>query len=324
MWNVIGHQRAVASLQRALEGESFPHALLLVGPHAVGKTHLALELAKALNCTGEGRPCQTCLHCRQIGSGSHPDVTVVEAAEGKDSITIGQVRELRESASLRPFQGRTKVYVIAGAEALTLPAADALLKTLEEPQKQVVIVLTAVDRDALPATVVSRCRVMTLSEVDAGVVAGGLEEHGQDTESAATLARLSRGRPGWALQASRQPKLVQQQEELVSQLARVPDMELDERLRLAERLAADRKDRSSVRRSLELLLLLARDMLLVGQGLPPDFVAAGSETASMGRATQYTLPEIHQYLQGIRLAMERIDQNVDPRLTLEALLAGLP
>src|SRR5437660_6240020 len=105
MWNVIGHERTVASLQRAIAAGRLPHALLLTGPAGIGKTTLALELAKTLECTGGEPPCQTCLHCRQITSGSHPDVVVVEAAEGKNSIVIEQVRDLRVAAALRPFQG---------------------------------------------------------------------------------------------------------------------------------------------------------------------------------------------------------------------------
>src|SRR6266487_606693 len=142
MWDFMGNERVVEGLRVAVEKGRLPHALLFVGPAGVGKTRLALELAKALNCEGEDSPCGACVHCRQIASGSHPDVVLLERGEGKDSIAIGQVRELRQEATLRPFQGRRKVYVIAGAEALTAQAADALLKTLEEPPPELVLVLT--------------------------------------------------------------------------------------------------------------------------------------------------------------------------------------
>lgn len=324
MWNVIGHERAIAELETALRSAHLPHALLFTGREGTGKTTLALELAKALNCTGDSPPCQSCLHCRQITGGTHPDVTVVERLEGKDSIVIQQVRELREAAALRPFQGRQKVYIVADAGALTAQAADALLKTLEEPQPQVSIILTASEAEALPSTVVSRCRLMTLREVETAAIATALTERGVSSATADDLSRLARGSVGWALQAIKQPKLVAHREDLVRRASRVLDLGLDERLQLAEELVADRKDRSAVRRNLEMLVLLAHDMLLAREGLPPRMVSAAQATALTASARRYSLAQLRCYLKSLGTAMERIDQNVDPRLALEAVMVGLP
>jgi DNA polymerase-3 subunit delta' len=323
MWDIVGHHRVVDGIERALEGGRLPHALLFTGPNGVGKTALAIELAKRLNCIGEQPPCGKCLHCRQIAAGSHPDVSIVERPDTRESIAIQQVRELRDAASLRPFQARWKVYIIAGAEALTPQAADALLKTLEEPQPQVTMILTASEADAVPSTIVSRCRVLPLGGVDRDIIEDALRQRGAGTDAAASTARLAQGRPGWAFRALASPKLLQQQEEMVQRLSAVPSMGLDDRLQLAETLAAEKKDRASVRRNLELLLLVMRDLLLVTQSMEPQVVPDMREEVG-NRGRSYTLADIHAALRGIRLAMQRIDQNVDPRLTLEALLVGLP
>jgi DNA polymerase-3 subunit delta' len=216
------------------------------------------------------------------------------------------------------------VYIIVGAETLTAQAADALLKTLEEPQRQVVIVLTAVDAAALPATVVSRCRVMPLRAVAQQEIAAALLASGKERVEAERLARLAQGSVGWALRAAREPKLVTQQAEMVERLARVLDLDLVARLDLAESLTAGKKDRSSVRRAIELLVLLARDLLFLAQELPPQLVAGEQRELIARQARRYDLRQIHAYLGSLRLAMERIDSNVDPRLTLEALLVALP
>lgn len=319
MWNVIGHERAVGALQRALETNRLPHALLFTGPEGVGKTHLALELARALNCIGASPPCGECIHCHQIEIGSHPDVSVVERVDGKEGIGIGQVRELRDVASLRPFQGRHKVTIIAGAEALSDQAADALLKTLEEPQPQLTLILTASEADGLPATVVSRCRVIPLGPVEPGVIAAALQERGQDAESAQQLARLSRGSVGWALRATRQPKLATQQRELAVRLADLWTLDVDGRMRLIESLT-DKKDRASVRRSIELMMVMSRDLLLMSQSLPPQFLGPEDQVRLQRDTAGLDLRRIHAHIAALKSAMERIDQNVDPRLALEAAL----
>jgi DNA polymerase-3 subunit delta' len=234
------------------------------------------------------------------------------------------VRALRESAALRPFQARAKVFIVAGAEMLTLPAADALLKTLEEPQAAVTIVLAATEADALPATVLSRCRLLSLQPVGQSAVAEALIERGTDAEEAERLARLARGSVGWALAAARTPKLAVEREELLERLSAVLELDLEARLLLAEDLAANRKDRSVVRRSLELLLLLARDLLLLSQGLSPRLVDGAARERLARQAARLSLSQIDAYLASIRTAMERIDRNVDPRLSLEALLTGAP
>ena len=324
MWDIIGHRETVRALESALAAENFPHALILAGPDGVGKTTVALEVAKRLNCIGAEPPCGECVHCRQIVAASHPDVSLIERPEGKENIAIAQVRVLREAASLRPFQGRWKVYIIAGAESLTPQAADALLKTLEEPQPQVILILTTTDSNALPATVRSRCRAVLMHPVLEDDVREALEHRGVDRADAKRIARLARGNVGWALGAGKSPRPALQRREMLERLGGVLDMSQEERLSLIEAITGDRKDRTAVRRQVELLLLLARDLLLMKGGLQPRTALDEQLHALQHQAERYSLTEIGAYVKSIRTAMVRIDANVDPRLALEAALASVP
>lgn len=323
MWNVVGHSRNIRALELFLHEGGVPQALLFTGPSGIGKTHAALELAKALNCTGVDPPCQLCIHCRQIELASHPDVVTIQRPDGKDSIAIQQVRELRESASLRPFQGVKKVYIVAGAEALTPQACDALLKTLEEPHLDVVVILTAPDADTLPETVVSRCRVLYFQPLTGEEVNSALQERGAPFEEGERLARLAQGNFGWALRALKQPQLADQHEEILTKLTTLMDMPLDERLQFVEAVSNDRKDRAALRRNLELLLLVARDLLLESQGCRSQLLVGEQRELLARQGARFSLAQIHEYLDNVRLALLRIEQNVDPRLALEALLVKL-
>ena len=207
MWHTIGHDWAVDLLQHALRNGRQAHSFLLVGPEEIGKTTLATELTAALNCIGDDPPCQECLPCRKSLGGTHPDVTRVEPQNGK--IKIDQIRQLQRQVSLSPYEGRTRVCLITDLHLATTEAANALLKTLEEPPPRVVLVLTATDIGLLLPTVVSRCQVLSLRPVATEVIINRLSVQEKCSPEQATMtARWATGRIGWALRAARDPGLL--------------------------------------------------------------------------------------------------------------------
>ena len=144
MWRTIGHEKAVRHLSRSLDQGRLSHAYLFTGPPRVGKMSLAMDLARALNCLGHDRPCDDCVQCDRIARALHADVRVVEVESGpnrtggsRTAIGIDQVRDVQREASLKPYEGRYRVFVFDGAEHVTAEAANSLLKTLEEPPDQV-------------------------------------------------------------------------------------------------------------------------------------------------------------------------------------------
>ncbi|TET38214.1 MAG: AAA family ATPase, partial [Dehalococcoidia bacterium] len=168
MWQVIGHEKAVALLERSMKGGKLSHAYLFVGPPHVGKMTLAMNLAQALNCRGEERPCGECPQCRRIARGVHADVQVI-GLEGRMEIGIDQIREMQHAASLKPFEGRNRVFIIDGADHLSHEAANCLLKTLEEPPPNDQLILLAANERLLLPTVLSRCQKLELGPLPAPV-----------------------------------------------------------------------------------------------------------------------------------------------------------
>lgn len=147
-------------LEKIILSENIPHAFLFVGSRGLGKTSSARILAKAVNCTKrakDGEPCNECEACIGITSGSNPDVIEIDAASNRG---IDEIRTLRDNIKLSPLSLKYKVYIIDEVHMLTTEAANALLKTLEEPPTHAIFILATTDPQKLPVTVVSRCTVV--------------------------------------------------------------------------------------------------------------------------------------------------------------------
>ena len=160
---LLGQEHIVRILQNQIASGSTGHAYLFCGTRGTGKTTTARLLAKALNCTSEGdRPCGQCSACKAIAAGNFLDVVEIDAASNNG---VDDIRDLRESVNFPPAVGRTKVYIIDEAHMLTGPAANALLKTLEEPPQNVVFILATTEPSKLPATILSRCLRMDFRRI---------------------------------------------------------------------------------------------------------------------------------------------------------------
>ena len=153
--DLLGQEHIVKILQNQIKNGNVGHAYLFCGTRGTGKTTTARLLAKALNCTGEGRkPCGQCPECRAIAAGEFLDVVEMDAASNN---SVDDIRTLRESVNFPPVSGKKKVYIIDEAHMLSSQAANAFLKTLEEPPADTVFILATTDPNKLPATILSRC-----------------------------------------------------------------------------------------------------------------------------------------------------------------------
>jgi DNA polymerase-3 subunit gamma/tau len=154
---IIGQERVTRTLQNAIRANRVVHAYLFAGHRGTGKTTTARILAKALNCAQGPTPTpdNTCANCEAITAGYSVDVIEIDAASNRG---IEEIRELRDRIRLAPTEGRYKVYIIDEAHMLTTEAANALLKTLEEPPEHAVLILVTTEPHRLPTTILSRCQ----------------------------------------------------------------------------------------------------------------------------------------------------------------------
>ena len=334
MWDVIGHSRAVSMLQRSLERETLAHAYLMVGPAHVGKMTLAVNLAQALNCEADEPPCGDCDSCRKAASGKHADVQIIglilrddsEGSKLRAEIGIDQIREMQSSASLPPFEGKYKVFIVDGAELMSNEAANCLLKTLEEPTGRVIFILLTVDERLLPATVVSRCQQLDLPPLTIVEIEAALGSRwGVEPQKARLLAGLCHGCLGWAVSVASDDSLLQLRAERIDKLLHVVSADNEARFAYASQLAVQfGKNRKSVQETLDFWIEWWRDLLLVKAGCTALITNIDFEDTLVEQAGTYSLAEIKSVIDSLQAAGEQLGQNANPRLVLEVLMLSLP
>jgi DNA polymerase-3 subunit delta' len=222
--DLVGQERVAGFLRAAVESGSASHAYIFTGPTGSGKRTAALLLACALVCEDGG--CGTCAACARVRRGAHPDVRVVEPA-GAMSYLVEQVRdELVPDMWLAPADGHAKVYILNRAESLGDAAANAFLKSLEEPPPKVTIVLLTDDYEALIPTITSRCQVVRFAPVPpARAIALLAERTGSGEDDALAALAASSGVLPRALEFLRSPARREAREHVLAALRDLPVMD---------------------------------------------------------------------------------------------------
>ena len=328
-WNIVGHEHSIDILRRTLAAQQVRHAYLLCGPQHIGKTLLAQRFAQTLLCTGgpdphiaPQDPCNTCLSCRKVLHGNHPDVHIIARPPDKQFILIEQIRTLQSDSARRTLEGRRNVFIIENAHEMNAQAANSLLKTLEEPEPDVVLLLTVPDAGLLLPTILSRVQqipmqLLTTTQIKAAL----LSQWDAEPKTAELIAALAAGRMGWAIQAVEDEDLLTERKAQLDILTKLPSASRTQRFDVAQRISADSE---KVQDLLELWLLWWRDMVLAANKCLDLTVNVDMRDQLKTQAAKIGTAESERMVRAILQTMEFMEQNVNARVALEVLMLDMP
>lgn len=304
---ILGHEKEIERLKRAVEGKRVAHAYLFSGPEGIGKRLVAESFAAALNCQDfSGDSCGVCRSCAMFEAGSHMNLCVVEPEEDAGTtddeekprravkkkkrvqpvLKIDAIRGLQRALRYRVESG-TRVAVVDGAHLMTRPTANALLKTLEEPPEGSIVVLLSSESDSLLPTVLSRCQRINFAPLPFEAVKKALvEKKGMGIEAASLVARLSCGSLGWAYEAVDEGAL-EKRKNFFEGFLKLDSNDIAGILDFSAALSKE----DSPEDALEFLKDILRDILVSGAGCPElvvnsdmaGFLKGVSEGAAEGK-----------------------------------------
>ncbi|MGD9343523.1 MAG: DNA polymerase III subunit delta' [Desulfuromonadales bacterium] len=315
---ILGHARQKEILDRSLASGRLAHAYLFSGPDGVGKRLMALALARAIVCH-EQRGCGDCQACRKIDHRNHPDLHVLEP-DG-NSIKIEQVRSLQKDLNLKPLEAPRKICLIEAADSMTLGAANALLKTLEEPRGDTLLILLSAHPNRLLETIRSRCQALPFTRHPNSRIQAQLEKQLDiDPTASHVLAALSEGSFKKAFGKDRELYL-EERRKLLKTLTGLSPGSILPILDFAEQIAADKTVLPDI---LEIFQAFYRDVMMMLQGRGDDDLVNLDLKDTIERVSgRENIASVLAKLEALFAVRRQLDRNVNRQLAMEVLLLKL-
>jgi DNA polymerase-3 subunit delta' len=320
---VAGHQRVIDTLRAHRHTGRLAHAYCFSGEEGIGKATLARALAEEL-LLGEGQPPRLEVHPDYWEDDRLEAISIDEIRFHPEKGAQAHDQSLQQFLSLKPFVASVRVALLANAERMTEAAQNCLLKTLEEPPPNTVLVLTTAFPDHLLPTVISRCQVIGLSPVGREALAGLVLSRKATEEQAEALASLAHGRPGWAMRALAEREWIVKLDRWAAQLAALAFEDVDGVLAYAAKFGQgpQAEMRGVASEALRGFTAFLRDAMLLQAGLlkamPPE-----RQSALDGWVARVPADHVRRSLAAAQRTQLLIDQNVNPRLAMEVMLLDL-
>lgn len=311
---IIGQESVVSFLRSLLADKKTGISLLFYGPRGTGKAFAALQFAKALNCQDEGYDscdnCSSCLRGQKLG---YPDLHWITVEPEAESIKIEQIRSMQISSSLKPFEGRHKVYVLDYGAGLSEDAAHSLLKIVEEPPSDTFIIILAAALNSVLATISSRCQRLKFSNIDKKKLFEILCQGGLDIKQSNYLAKFCDGKAAQALSLSR-PQALEQRDIVLKEII----------LSAHNKKSVDfLREKDSRGNNLLILMSWYRDIMLYKLGLPKEYLINEDRLEDIKKYSKlYDAKRLAAIIGSLSLAFKYVKSNINTKIICDNI-AGI-
>jgi DNA polymerase-3 subunit delta' len=315
---IVGHAQQISILTRARSQERLAHAYLFAGPAGVGKRQVALALSQSLLCR-EGTGCGHCPACQKVDSGNHPDLHLLDGRDG--AIKIEHIRLVQQQLALRPLEGDYRICLIDGAEEMTPAAANALLKTLEEPLPDTLLVLISEQPEKLLPTILSRCQQLPFKRLPRPQLEKILQQELElENDQVAVLAALSDGSLNKALGRNNQLYL-ENRSELIQSLSALNTNSIIPVFAFAEDLAAQKELLPEI---LGIFQAFYRDILLLQLGRTErELVNLDLLEQLQEHSRTFSTDSLLRKLEALEAARYHLQRNVNRQLAMAVMLTRI-
>ncbi len=315
---IKGQDRIIKLLQRSLETGRLAHAYLFEGPDGVGRRSTALALARTIYCKTPVNhdACESCISCRKVNSGIHPDIHFLELLPDKRDIKIEQIRELQRQLTIWPLEGQRRICLIEPAERLNEHSANALLKTLEEPPGNALFILLTNQADMLLPTIRSRCQHLRFGLLPETEICELLQQQGYPPDQARQMAALAEGSISKVLSLQEKP-VSEQRTRILEILSQVDSRQIATIFDSAETFASNREE--AVEKFGHLISVL-RDMLLILSSQKYDLVNIFAEQQLVSEANRFAKQAMLELIELALKIRQAVQRGANNRLAMERFL----
>lgn len=306
-------------MMNSIKKERISHAYLIQGERGTGKEAMATLIAKNIFCkkTSGIEPCQTCRECRRIDSGNHPDVHWIEP-DGQ-SIKTGQVEKLQKEFIYSGFESNKKVYIVSGADTLTLNAANRILKFLEEPSRETIAIMLTENSQSIIPTIRSRCQVIDLKPLHPGKFQEQLIESGMSDQTAALMSAFTNNLDD-AVARSQDEWFAEGQKLMIQLMEKLSGYSHDAYLFIHNHWLKHFKNRDQMEQGIDLLLLAFKDILYAHIQKEDAMIVFQPDDEKLQQLVLiYSQEELIQILHNLLQAKRHLRQNVNPTLVMEQI-----